>query len=107
MSINPVVDITDKQQLFRDTVLQVMHYAMGTSGGSRRCAEFILSLYDGRLYRCDLQELLYIDVPIHRKMTLVFEYLYYANQQLADHVCAEDIAIVVDLWGLEFAATPE
>ncbi len=95
-------DIYIKTTFAQDLALLVKH-AEGTSGGSRRCAAFVLSLWDGRRYRADLQELLYIDNDIHMVMVRVFHDLYMNGWQLDDMLIEpEALDNIIELWGLEF-----
>ena len=83
-----------KQRLFR-----LLAMARGDSGGSGRVAQYLLSLWDGGLYRVDLQDLLYIDSAVFQDMTQVLNDLYQTNTQLDTYLKESDIEPVIENWG--------
>jgi len=80
----------------------VLINARGDTGGSRRCAQFILSLWNGDIYKCDLQELLYIDNKIFASFLIVLNYLFQNNDQISSFVNEKDMKIVINQWGKIF-----
>ena len=52
------------------------------SGGSRRVASVLLSLWSGATFRCDLQSLLYLDENVLRQVLLLISFLYQHGLQL-------------------------
>ena len=81
----------------------LLAHASGDTGGSRRCAAFLLSLWDGDVYKADLQELLYIDANIHNAMLLVFHHLHETSHQLDIYVTEQQMKPVVAMWGRVFS----
>jgi hypothetical protein len=73
-------------------------------GGARRCAMFLLSLWDGETFKADLQALMYCDNDIFAAMMRVYQYLYASNQQLDTLVAEDQIRPVLDAWGQAFTA---
>ena len=67
---------------FRWALKRILDMAYGDSGGSRRCAEFLLALWNGETYPVDLQGLLYLDEELFTAMIRVLEHLYHTNTQL-------------------------
>lgn len=93
---------TDPEAIFRHALQLLLKHARHQTGGSQRCAAFLLSLWNGSHYRCDLQSLLYIDEQIHQAMLNVFHYLYATDSQLDTWLSGPDMAQVIDLWGIDF-----
>ncbi len=81
------------------TVNRLLEIAAGDTGGSKRVAQFLLSLWNGDRYRADLQEVMYIDGDLFRDMIALWSYLYTRNLQLESIVTQEEIAPVVKMWG--------
>ncbi len=81
------------------TVNRLLEVAAGDTGGSKRVAQFLLSLWDGFRYRADLQEVMYIDSDLFRDMVALWSYLYAHNLQLESIVTKEEIAPVIRVWG--------
>lgn len=77
----------------------LFNHAVGDSGGSRRCAMFLLSLWDGDTFKVDLQAILYSDAEIFSPMMRVLQYLYGTNQQLDTLVPEKRMKLVFELWG--------
>ena len=82
-------------------------HARGDTGGSRRCAMLLLSLWNGASFKADLQELLYNDRQIFQAMIEVLSYLYEHNQQLSSLVSQSEIDPVMEAWGRSFWESPE
>jgi hypothetical protein len=51
-----------------DALETLFHHARGDTGGSKRCATFLLSLWNGDNFKADLQEILYNDSDIFHSM---------------------------------------
>lgn len=87
-----------------DTSLKLIYKtALGDTGGSRRCAQFLLSLWNGSLYRCDLQELMYIDTNLFYGFLLVYQYLYKNNKQLYSIMSEDEIKPIIKRWSAAFS----
>lgn len=71
------------------------------TGGGRRAAQFLLSLWNGQRYRADLQELLSVDGDAFADMLFVLQALHLSNDQL-DTYLSEEIKPVLELWGTTF-----
>ena len=52
---------TQNSDQLRDALDRLLDSAYGDTGGSRRAAEFLLSLWNGARFTANLQELLYVD----------------------------------------------
>jgi len=85
-----------------DALTRLIKQAEGDTGGSRRAAQFLLSLWNGDNYQADLQALLYVDGDMHRDMVEVFTYLYVNNYQLDSLVTESDLQAVIRGWGPVF-----
>lgn len=81
----------------------LLAHASGDTGGSRRCAAFLLSLWDGDAYKSDLQELLHVDPYIHNAMLLVFHHLHETGNQLYTYVTYQQMKPIVAMWGGTFS----
>ncbi len=102
--MNQNVTNIDRAATFTSDLAFLVKHAKSDTGGSRRCAEFILSLYDGDVYRASLQELLYISDKAHLCMMRVFHELHSHGWQLdCTIIHPDDIEAIIDMWGLEFA----
>jgi hypothetical protein len=60
----------------------LLDQAAGDTGGSSRCAMFLLSLWDGGTYKADLQGLLYNDQKTFVAMLTTLKIFYANNEQL-------------------------
>ena len=78
---------------------RLLRIAGQDTGGGRRVAAFLLSLWNGDFYRADLQALLYVDRQIHKDMITVMIGLYESHGQLSTYVTEEQISPVIDMWG--------
>ena len=85
-----------------DALERLISHARGDTGGSRRAAQFLLSLWNGDNYQADLQALLYVDPDMHRDMMEVFTYLYTHNHQLDSLVTEAELSQVLHGWGPVF-----
>ena len=91
-----------KEIKLQKSITLLLKLAQGDSGGSRKCAMFLLSLWNGDDFKADLQELLYNDAEIFYSMISIFEYLYKSNNQLDCLVTQADINPIITLWGKSF-----
>ena len=82
----------------------LLRHARQDSGGARRCAMFLLSLWDGETFKADLQALMYCDNDVFAAMMRVYQYLFGSNQQLESVVSEDQIKPVIGAWGKEIAA---
>jgi len=90
-----------------DALETLFYHAQGDTGGSRRCAMFLLSLWNGANFKADLQELLYSDPQVFQAMIEILSYLYEHNQQLSSLVSQSEIEPVMKQWGRGFWDSPE
>lgn len=88
-----------------DALERLLDMARRDHGGSRRCAGFLLSLWNGETFKADLQELLYIDEQPHNDMMEVFHYLYKNGLQLDSLVSEETMKPILAAWGNVFDMT--
>ncbi len=89
---------------FLNDLAFLVKHAKGDTGGSRRCAAFILSMWNGDVYHADLQALLYLSADAHHAMVNVFHGLFECGLQLdSTMIHPDDMEIIIDMWGLEFA----
>jgi phosphoribosylanthranilate isomerase len=82
-----------------DALEGLLEMAQCDHGGSRRCSEFLLSLWNGETFKADMQELLYIDEQPHKDMMEVFQYLYKNNMQLESLVSEQAMKPILAAWG--------
>lgn len=80
--------------------------AQGDTGGSRRTAQFLLSLWNGGTWKADLQELMYIDGEIFDDMLALWRYLHNHNLQLYSLISEAEMRPIIDLWGDVFLSAP-
>jgi len=90
-----------------DALETLFYHAQGDTGGSRRCAMFLLSLWNGANFKADLQELLYSDPQVFQAMIEILSYLYEHNQQLSSLVSQSEIEPVMKQRGRGFWDSPE
>ena len=81
---------------------RLLSVARGDTGGSRRVAQFLLSLWDGDIYRADLQAVMYIDGDLFGEMLALWAYLHSTNQQLYSLVAEDRMRPVIRAWGEAF-----
>jgi hypothetical protein len=82
----------------------LLQHARRDYGGARRCAMFLLSLWDGTSNKADLQDLMYCDADMFAAMMRLYQYLYASNQQLYSLVAEDQIKPVIDAWGQTMTA---
>jgi hypothetical protein len=75
---------------------QLLQIAQGDSGGSRRIASVLLSLWSGDSFRCDLQDLLYLDGTRLRQILTLIAYLHEHGRQLDCLVSQEEMNPILD-----------
>jgi 4-diphosphocytidyl-2C-methyl-D-erythritol kinase len=81
---------------------KIIEVAQGDTGGSARCAMFLLSLWDGGLYKADLQEILYNDTALFEQMIAILCYLHDKNEQLDSFVTQPEMDSIIAAWGKQF-----
>lgn len=82
-----------------EAIERLIDIARGDSGGSRRAAKFLLSLWDGDRFKVDLQELLYVDQEQFEDMQAVMKGLFDLNAQLYTFVSQETMSPILEIWG--------
>jgi len=82
-----------------EAIQEILSHAYGDTGGSKRCAAFILSLWDGGKYKCDLQDLLYTDSSVHHQFLMVMDFLHKTNNQLYTYVDESQVKPIIEAWG--------
>lgn len=75
---------------------QLLRIAQGYSGGSRRIASVLLSLWNGGSFKCDLQELLYLDRDWLQQILTLTAYLHEQGLQLDCLVSQEEMNPILD-----------
>lgn len=78
---------------------RLLTLARGDSGGGRRAAAFLLSLWNGSHYKADLQDVMYVDPQVFSDMVAVWSGLFLHTYQLTTVLTTEDMAPVLALWG--------
>ena len=91
----------------KNCISLLLKHAYTDSGGGRNCAMFLLSLWDGSVYKADLQEVLYNDASIFSAMITLLKYLYGSNTQLDRFVTQDEMNPVLAIWGKQFKAKSE
>ena len=87
------------EKIIREHLATLLEHAYQDTGGSKRCAMFLLSLWDGGRYKVDLQELMYIDEDIFLMFMNVYKYLYENNMQLDSLLTEETVKPIIKRWG--------
>jgi hypothetical protein len=87
----------------KEALHRLIQCANEDTGGSRRVAEFLLSLWNGTRFKADLQEILYSDKPQFDDMQTVIRGLYAAKDQLDTYVTEEQMKPIIEEWGEVFA----
>lgn len=85
-----------------DALERLLSVANGDTGGSRRAASFLLSLWNGSSFKADLQDLLCLDEPGHSDMIHVVQHLYTNNLQLDSLVSEAEMLPIIRDWGNVF-----
>ncbi len=89
----------------KDALNSLRQSAYGDTGGGRRAAQFLLSLWNGAKFKANLQELLYVDKDQFEQMQMVVSELYNAKEQLDVYVTENQMKPVIDEWGKTFASS--
>jgi len=88
--------LTFQPQPGRPCIEQLLSIAQGDSGGSRRIASVLLSLWCGDSFPCDLQALLYLDGDWLRQILGLIAYLHQHGLQLDCLVSQEEMNPILD-----------
>ncbi|MGC1953222.1 MAG: hypothetical protein WA970_11775 [Gammaproteobacteria bacterium] len=88
----------------RDALDRLLDSAYADTGGSRRAAEFLLSLWNGARFTANLQELLYVDTAQFTDMQTVLQELYRSKAQLDTFVTEDQMKPIIEDWGKTFAS---
>lgn len=91
---------------FEKHLKHLLTHARQDHGGSRRCAAFLLSLWNGDNFKADLQELLYTDGDTHRAIINVFHHIHATGNQLYTYVTQEQMDPIIEAWGDVFRVKP-
>jgi hypothetical protein len=100
-------DMGNEQENITAAIEHLLDCASGDTGGSRRAAQFLLSLWNGNRFKANLQELLYIDKSYFKDMQTVLQTLYETKEQLDTHVTENRMKPVVERWGAVFESIQE
>lgn len=87
---------------FKKSLELLLKHTRTDTGGGRRCAMFLLSLWNGDDYKADLQALMYTDPDTFEAMAYVLNALYYSNGKLDSYLAEAEIKPVIDLWADTF-----
>ena len=71
------------------------------------CAMFLLSLWDGNVYRANLQDVLYNDSGIFRAMLNILMQFYVHGEQLYTFVTQREMDPIMQEWGDVFKIEKE
>jgi hypothetical protein len=93
----------DERQKVADALEHLLRDAYGDTGGGRRAAGFLLSLWNGAKYVADLQELLYVEKNQFEDMQTVWQALYQLNAQLDTFLNEDQMKPVIEEWGDVFS----
>ena len=88
--------------MFSDSLDLLFRHARSDTGGSKRCAQFLLSLWKGDFFKADLQDLLYTDTEFNQAILRAFYYLHERYHQLSTHIDREQMLPIIDAWGDDF-----
>ena len=80
----------------------LLDYASHDTGGSRRAAGFLLSLWNGGTFHYNFQDVLYVDQTLFDAVQLVMNYIYLSGNQLYTYVSEQQMAPILDRWGNVF-----
>lgn len=69
------------------------------TGSARRCAGFLLGLWNGYFFRPDLQELISLDEELQHAMLVVITFLFHNAKQLDCYVNENSLLPVIEQWG--------
>lgn len=88
----------DVQTEFGGALDHLFTQATGDHGGSRRCAAFLLSLWDSTKYRVGLVDIFYVDELSRKSMIRVLTYLHDYGLQLESVVTQKRMASLIRNW---------
>ena len=80
-------------------IKRLLEIAERNSGGSRRVASVLLSLWSGDTFRCDLQSLLYLDGNVLHQILVFISYLHQHGLQLDCLISQEEMNPILEIWG--------
>jgi hypothetical protein len=79
-------------------IKRLLEIAQRDTGGSRRIASVLLSLWSGDQFKCDLQGLLCLDGHLLQQLLALISYLHQSSLQLEDLVSQDAIDPVLEVW---------
>jgi len=83
-----------------EALKKILQTAYGCNNDSRRCSQFILSLWNGRIWKCNLQDLIHDEN--FANFFMVMEYLKKTRLRLCSIVSKEEIISVMFAQGHNF-----
>ena len=78
---------------------RLLSLAARDTSGSRRIAQFILSLWDGTRYKADLQDLLGLDERLFSELLALMQVLHARHMQLDCLVTYHQLLPIIRMWG--------
>jgi len=84
---------------------RLLDSAYSDTGGSRRAAQFLLSLWNGARFKANLQELLYTEDVQFADMQTVMHELHDTKDQLDTFVTENQMKPIIESWGQTFEST--
>jgi hypothetical protein len=98
-------DQDPERKAFLEDVNLLIDHASGSNDDDLQCTMFLLSLWNGKAFKVNLQELLFANTHIHAAMLRVLQYLYTHNVHLVDFIDENQVQRVLEAWRLAY--TPQ
>jgi hypothetical protein len=102
MSFKRKTAMINEQDKIISALERLLESACRDTGGSRRAAQFLLSLWNGARYKVDLQELLYVESNQFVDILTVLQEFYRLDAQLDTFVNEDQMKPIIEMWGETF-----
>lgn len=84
-------DLDPERKVFLEDLTMLLEYGERSETHGTQCAMFLLSLWNGNLFKIDLQELVFVNREIHTTMLRVLRYLHQHKCFITDFIDEEQM----------------
>ena len=90
-----------------EAIARLYTHATREPSGSYVCANYLLSLWKGNIYKMDLQNMMMVDRETFIDMVVVLRYLFNHGQSITSILTEDEMAVVREKWFGKGAASSE
>ncbi|KPK52092.1 MAG: hypothetical protein AMS22_09810 [Thiotrichales bacterium SG8_50] len=90
-----------------EAIARLYTHATREPSGSYVCANYLLSLWKGNIYKMDLQNMMMVDRETFIDMVVVLRYLFNHGQSITSILSEDEMAVVQEQWASMTAMASE